>query len=95
MKRLAINFAVAVVALAFVATALGGSLTAGYAGLASGAQGAVKATVAQSRPAVSKAAGKTTGTLPFTGLDLTVIVAGGFLLLLTGLGIRRAARAKS
>lgn len=35
------------------------------------------------------------GTLPFTGVDLALLVIGGSLLLLLGLGARRAGRAKA
>lgn len=35
------------------------------------------------------------GTLPFTGLDLALLVIGGSLLLLVGLGARRAGRSKA
>jgi hypothetical protein len=95
VKKIAASLAVVAVALTFTASAFAGSLTTAYAGKASGAQGAVKATVAKSQPAVSKVAGKTAGTLPFTGVDLTVIVVGGTALLLVGFGLRRAARNKA
>jgi cell division protein FtsW (lipid II flippase) len=36
----------------------------------------------------------TGGTLPFTGLDLALMSAGGALLLASGLGLRRLGRAK-
>ena len=35
------------------------------------------------------------GTLPFTGVDLALLTAGGALLLLLGLGARRAGRARA
>jgi hypothetical protein len=35
------------------------------------------------------------GTLPFTGVDLALLVGGGLLLLIVGAGMRRAARAKT
>lgn len=35
------------------------------------------------------------GTLPFTGLDLALIVGGALLLLLVGGGLRRASRSKA
>jgi len=37
---------------------------------------------------------KTTGGLPFTGLDLALMSAGGALLLVAGTGLRRLGRAK-
>ena len=38
------------------------------------------------------AAGGAKGGLPFTGLDLTLMIVGGTALLLTGAGLRRVAR---
>jgi hypothetical protein len=38
---------------------------------------------------------KRTGTLPFTGVDLALMAFGGGLLLLLGLGLRRASRNKA
>jgi hypothetical protein len=40
-------------------------------------------------------AGKTGGTLPFTGVDLALLTAGAFALLLMGWGFRRLGRARS
>ena len=45
--------------------------------------GNLGATVAKAQP---------TGQLPFTGLDLSLIVAGGFVLLAIGFGVHRASR---
>jgi hypothetical protein len=65
--------------LAPVALAAGGSTTSGYGGAA----GAVQTAVQKS------------GTLPFTGLSLTGVLAFGILLLAAGFLIRRKARASS
>lgn len=65
--------------IAPVALAAGGSTTSGYAGAA----GTVQTTVQKS------------GTLPFTGLSLTGVLAFGILLLAAGFLIRRKARASS
>lgn len=35
---------------------------------------------------------KTTGTLPFTGIDIAVLVAAGLLVLAIGIGFRRLGR---
>jgi hypothetical protein len=40
-------------------------------------------------------AGKSRGTLPFTGVDLALLTAGAFALLLMGWGFRRLGRARS
>jgi hypothetical protein len=39
--------------------------------------------------------GAADGTLPFTGLDLIFLFAGGLILLAVGLGLRRVSRARS
>ena len=44
----------------------------------------------QKRQALGEA--QRSGSLPFTGAELTVLTVGGFLLLLAGAGLRRAAR---
>jgi len=46
----------------------------------------------QQQVAQAGAAAGVKGGLPFTGLDLTLMVVGGAALLLTGAGLRRAAR---
>jgi hypothetical protein len=64
-------------------------------------QGYVKPTVPQTikKALGGQGASKTTSpsgsTLPFTGLDLGLIVGGGVGLLLIGFGMRRVGRAKS
>jgi len=51
------------------------------------------AAVTTTKPAPKPAATVTTsGTLPFTGVDLGVFAAGGVLLVATGFGLRRATR---
>ena len=90
IRRLTIYVAAAGAALVLAATAVAGSGSYGYAGKAAGAQASV--TAPKTHAAVK---GDTTGTLPFTGLDLTLIVAGGVVLLLAGAGLRRAGRNKA
>jgi hypothetical protein len=80
---------VAVCALLVLApTALGasgsGSAGTGYGGNAGGVQNQVN------QGAVHAAAGKST--LPFTGLDLALLVVGGLSLVVVGAGLRRASR---
>jgi hypothetical protein len=74
--------------LALTPTALGagasGSAGQGYGGNAGQVQNEV------SQGAVHAAASQ--GTLPFTGLDLALLVAGGLALLVVGAGLRRAAK---
>jgi hypothetical protein len=80
-----------VVMLALAGTALAkgpGSLVSGYGGNAAEANTKVKGTaVARSAPAK--------GTLPFTGFDIGIVVAGGVALLLVGATLRRTARKTS
>jgi hypothetical protein len=74
---------VAVVApgvLAIAPAAFAGSVKAGYGGGA-GVQ-----------DEVGQAAGVASGSLPFTGLDLALLVAGGLMLLVLGMFLRRAAK---
>lgn len=89
MKKLTIYVAIVVVALSVAASALAGSSDEPYAGKAAG----VQTTVTKAAKADTKAS--TAGTLPFTGLDLSLIVAGGAVLLLVGAGLRRAGRNKA
>jgi hypothetical protein len=94
VKKLTVHIVAIAVALAFAASALAGSsLTSTYGGKAAGVQATVKGAVTKTtRPAVK---GSTAGTLPFTGLDLTLIVVGGIVLLVAGAGMRRAGRNKA
>lgn len=82
---------VAVCALLVLApTALGasgGSAGTGYGGDAGNVQSEVN------QGAVNAAAEK--GTLPFTGLDLALLVVGGLSLVVVGAGLRRASRRPS
>ncbi len=83
MKKL-VAFGVALVfAPATTAWAAGGATSGGYGGNA------------QVQGAVQKAGTTGHGTLPFTGLSLTVVVAVGALLIVTGLLMRRRHRPDS
>lgn len=76
----------ALLALAPTALAAGssGSAGTGYGGNGGGVQNEV------SQGAVHAASGG--GTLPFTGLDLALLVVGGLSLVIVGAGLRRASR---
>jgi hypothetical protein len=75
----------ALLVLAPTALASGsGSAGTGYGGNAGGVQNQVN------QGAVNAAASK--GTLPFTGLDLALLVVGGLSLVVVGAGLRRASR---
>jgi hypothetical protein len=92
-KGLAI-VAAAVVALVLAGSALaGGSLVSSYGGQAQ--QALVKTSTATKSAQAKPAQVKASATLPFTGVDVGVILAGGAVLVLTGLALRRTARHKS
>lgn len=83
---------VAALALPSVALAQSSSVS-GYGGNGGETQGVLGASNAGG-PSGDGAAGSTTasdsGTLPFTGLDLTMMIAGGLILVAAGVGIARA-----
>jgi hypothetical protein len=84
MKRsIVLLTGVLLVALALVPFAAAGNGTsqAGYGG-----ESAVQVALVESAQASSS------GTLPVTGTDLGLLVAGGIVLLLVGLGMRRLGR---
>src|SRR4051794_32974766 len=85
-KSLLVTILVAVM-LAFAGTAFAkgpGSLVSGYGGNSAAANKQVKGTPA-ARPIPVK------GTLPFTGFDVGILLAGGVTLLLVGATLRRIA----
>ena len=82
MRRFIVAVASATVALALVGVALGKS--PGYQGPAESVQGQVQQGVLGAQTSG--------GTLPFTGLELTVFVIGGVALILTGTGFYRLSR---
>ena len=76
--------AVLVLAPTALAAGASGSAGQGYGGKAGEVQNEV------SQGPLSAVAGKSS--LPFTGLDLGLLVAGGLSLLVVGAGLRRAAK---
>ena len=93
--------AVVVAMLALAGSALAakgnGSLVAVYGGTAGQSNTQVKSAPTHvAAPAhVAAAATSTKATLPFTGMDLGVVVAGGLVFVLLGLALRRTARRTS
>jgi hypothetical protein len=73
--------------LALAPTALGAGAS-GSAGKGYGGNGGVQNEVNQG--ALHAATGKST--LPFTGIDLALLVVGGVALLIVGAGLRRSAK---
>jgi hypothetical protein len=74
----------ALLVLAPAALGAGGSAGQGYGGNGGGVQNEVN------QGALHAAAGKSS--LPFTGLDLALLVVGGVSLVVVGAGLRRAAK---
>jgi hypothetical protein len=93
VKRILIGSAALLVALATSAVALAGSSS--LLGQYAGAGGQAQKEVPLSARAALHTGGNLGGNLPFTGLDLAWIVAGGIVLVLTGLLIYRAGRVKA
>ena len=104
MKRLALMMAVVVAALAAASPAYGqGAVVDAYGGDSGGVLGTVQGgdggnggqgvagTGGGGVPEQPVAAAQG-GSLPFTGLDLGLLVAGGIVLLGMGVGLRRLAR---
>jgi hypothetical protein len=77
--------------LAFTPTALGAGAS-GSAGQGYGGHGGVQNEVNQG---AANAVAGANGSLPFTGLDLALLVVGGVSLLVVGAGLRRAAKRSS
>ena len=91
MKKALALLATGLTSLVLVASALaGGSLVATYGGNATAPQ--VKVSSAQGQKSATAKA--SSGTLPFTGMDVGIVVAGGALLLAAGFALRRGARSK-
>jgi hypothetical protein len=76
--------------IAPAALAAGGSAGTGYGGGGGNVQQQVGQQAGQSQGTLASTGSK--GSLPFTGLDLGLLVAGGAVLLVVGASIRRAAR---
>jgi hypothetical protein len=98
MKRLAFILVVVALALVAVAPAYGQSAaTDAYAGKSGGVLGAVNSgggnNGTPSAPApVRQVATSSSGSLPFTGLDVGLLALGGVALVGVGVGLRRFAR---
>jgi hypothetical protein len=95
MKRLAFFLVVVALALVAVAPAYGQSAsTDAYAGKSGGVLGAVNSGGGgPSAPApAQQVQTSSTGSLPFTGLDVGLLALGGVALVGVGVGLRRFAR---
>jgi len=79
-------FVAAALTLVYAAGALAQATPGGYEGEGSDVQQGVQGVQGTS---------DTLGSLPFTGLDLALIVGGGLLLVLAGLSLRRVANRRT
>lgn len=90
MRRFVVGVATLVVALALAGAALaggGGQKSQGYQGPGESVQGELQQGVA--------GASTSSGTLPFSGQDLTLLTVGGIALILVGTGFYRLSRRQS
>ena len=91
MKNLRHILALCALSLVLAPAALAaGSAGAGYGGGGGTVQQEVGQQAGQSQGTLATTGSK--GSLPFTGLDLGLLVAGGAVLLVVGASIRRASR---
>ena len=93
MKRHALLMVVVAFALLAVApVAYGaGAVTDGYGGKGGGVLGAVNSGGGNGSPP-AQVAEASSGSLPFTGLDIGLLALGGGVLIAVGFGLRRLAR---
>ncbi len=90
MRRFVVGVATLVVALALAGAALaggGGHKSQGYQGPGESVQGELQQGVA--------GVSTSSGTLPFSGQDLTLLTVGGIALILVGTGFYRLSRRQS
>jgi hypothetical protein len=90
MRRFVVGVATLVVALALAGAALaggGGQKAQGYQGPGESVQGELQQGVA--------GVSTSSGTLPFSGQDLTLLIVGGIALILVGTGFYRLSRRQS
>lgn len=93
LRKLLVTVCVVGVFATFAGSALaGGSLVAGYGGEATTPQ---VITVSAVAPIKAQGTTPTKGSLPFTGMDVGFILAGGMVLLLSGAALRRGAKNQS
>jgi len=88
---------VTVVRIRLFCVALIGALVLTGAALAAGSQkpSSYRGTAGNVQEQVKGAGANTLGSLPFTGLDLALIVGGGLVLVIAGISVRRVASRKA
>jgi hypothetical protein len=95
MKIITSVAVVLVLSLTMVTAAFGQSSVTGYSNTAGQVQSDVEGDSAQQPVATNSSGGGSGGSLPFTGLDVVLLVGAGGVLVLAGLGMRRLTRSPS
>jgi FlaG/FlaF family flagellin (archaellin) len=90
MKIITFVVVALVLSLTLATTAFGQSSKTGYSNQAGQVQSDVEGDTAQ--PVATNTSGGGGGSLPFTGLDVALLVGAGGVLVLAGLGMRRLTR---
>ena len=91
MKKITTLLLALALCLAFATTAFGQSAVDGYNDLGGQVQSGVGGNGNGSPPAATTA-DTSSGSLPFTGLDVALLAGAGGLLILAGVGMRRLTR---
>jgi hypothetical protein len=91
MKKMGSLLLALVLCLAFATTAFGQSSVDGYNDIGGQVQSGVGGSGTGTPPAATTA-DTSSGSLPFTGLDVALFAGAGGLLLLAGVGMRRLTR---
>lgn len=92
MKTIISVVAVLALSLTLATAAFGQSSVSGYNNQAGQVQSDVEGDD-NTQPVVTNTSGGGGGSLPFTGLDVALLVGAGGLLIVAGLGMRRLTRA--
>jgi hypothetical protein len=91
MKKISSILVALVLCLAFATTAFGQSAVDGYNDIGGQVQSGVGGS-GNGTPPAATTADTSSGSLPFTGLDVALFAGAGGLLLLAGVGMRRLTR---
>ena len=92
MKKMGSLLLALVLCLAFATTAFGQSSVDGYNDIGGQVQSGVGGSGNGTPPAATTTTDTSSGSLPFTGLDVALFAGAGGLLLLAGVGMRRLTR---
>ena len=93
--KVKVVFGMLTAALVAAPSAFAGSAQSMYAGPGGVVQAQVEAATHAEKVSSHAAAVSSSGSLPFTGLDLMLLVGGGMLLLLTGIALYLVSRPRA